>query len=52
MRIDVAIALHHSEDVDEFMNTLWGVLATDESLEHFNYMFTVEPEGEGNAGTR
>lgn len=48
MRIDVTIALHHEEDVDEFTSALWEVLSSPE-LEKFNFMFTVEEKGTNDA---
>lgn len=46
MRIDVTIALHHSEDVDTFIAAFMEQMGT---LDAWNFLYTLEEKGDTDA---
>jgi hypothetical protein len=46
MRIDITIALHHEEDVDEFIVAFMQQMG---NLEEFNFLYTLEEKGADDA---
>lgn len=46
MRIDVTIALHSTEDVDEFIVAFMQQMG---NLEEFNFLYTLEEKGSADA---